>query len=183
MRGTSELPFSAVIPVAKTTRLPGAILPTEGMAWSAGAIWEGTRDDAKEAYPHMDRTALDSLAVEMLLSLAQELRVVLTITEDDELTSLKVARWIQAHKNMQQRPKVAAWTGDAETQGPKCQGGGDGGCGERPWAAWEGLLQKADEIELARRAAPSTLESHGNLHYGVVGRATSQESAGVLIRR
>ncbi|CAM9364252.1 unnamed protein product [Lampetra planeri] len=46
----------------------------------------------QEAYPHMDWTALDSLAVERLLSLAQELGVVLTTTEDDELTSLKVAR-------------------------------------------------------------------------------------------
>ncbi|CAM9773605.1 unnamed protein product [Lampetra planeri] len=57
----------------------------------------------QEAYPHMDWTA-----VERLLSLAQELGVVLTITGDDELMSLKMAWWIQAHESMQQWPKVAA---------------------------------------------------------------------------
>ncbi|CAM9275524.1 unnamed protein product [Lampetra fluviatilis] len=55
----------------------------------------------QKAYPHIDWTALDSLAVERLLSLAQELGVVLTTTEDDELTSLKVARPISPGDRLQ----------------------------------------------------------------------------------
>ncbi|XP_078458809.1 uncharacterized protein LOC144723905 [Lampetra planeri] len=48
-----------------------------------------------------------------------ELGVILTITEENELTSLRVALCIQVHENIQHWPKVAAWTGDAEgVKGP-----------------------------------------------------------------
>ncbi|CAN0016908.1 unnamed protein product [Lampetra fluviatilis] len=39
---------TAAVPAAETTRLPGAILPVEGMAWPVSTIGSGTRDDAKE---------------------------------------------------------------------------------------------------------------------------------------
>ncbi|CAM9830550.1 unnamed protein product [Lampetra planeri] len=56
----------------------------------------------------MDRVALDSLTLERLLCLARELGVTLAVTEDDDLTSLQVARGIQAHFNLNDRPAVAA---------------------------------------------------------------------------
>ncbi|CAN0035699.1 unnamed protein product [Lampetra planeri] len=64
------------------------------------------------AYPHMDRVALDSLVLERLLSLPQESSVALSITEEDDLSSLKVARCIQAHLNLQQWPTLAACVGE-----------------------------------------------------------------------
>ncbi|CAM9863187.1 unnamed protein product [Lampetra fluviatilis] len=64
------------------------------------------------AYPNMDRAALDSLALERLLSLARELGVVLSIAEEVNLSSLKVAQGIQAHLCLRQWPSMAAGTGD-----------------------------------------------------------------------
>ncbi|CAN0090048.1 unnamed protein product [Lampetra planeri] len=59
----------------------------------------------------MEQRALDSLALERLLSLAEEMGVSLAATEEDELTSLKVAQCIQAHFNLQRWPGVAACVG------------------------------------------------------------------------
>ncbi|CAM9865655.1 unnamed protein product [Lampetra planeri] len=67
----------------------------------------------------MDQAALDSLAVERLMALVQELGVVLTIVEEEALTSLRVARCIQAHKKLLQWPRVAALSGDTDgAEGP-----------------------------------------------------------------
>ncbi|CAM9704395.1 unnamed protein product [Lampetra planeri] len=67
----------------------------------------------------MDRAALGSLALERLLSLVQELSVALSITEEDDLTSLKVALCIQAHFSLRQWPTMAACTGEAaDPEGP-----------------------------------------------------------------
>ncbi|CAM9380104.1 unnamed protein product [Lampetra planeri] len=60
------------------------------------------------AYPRMEQTVLDSLVLERLLSLAQELGVSFSIMEEDDLSSLKVAHCIQAHVNLQRWPRVAA---------------------------------------------------------------------------
>ncbi|CAM9532526.1 unnamed protein product [Lampetra planeri] len=60
------------------------------------------------AFPRMDRVALDSLTLERLLSLARELGVTLSVAEEDDPTSLQVARGIQAHLNLKDWPAVAA---------------------------------------------------------------------------
>ncbi|CAM9559433.1 unnamed protein product [Lampetra fluviatilis] len=52
------------------------------------------------AYLSTDRAALDSLALERLLVLARELGIVLTIAAANNLTSLHVARNIQAHLSL-----------------------------------------------------------------------------------
>ncbi|CAM9861836.1 unnamed protein product [Lampetra planeri] len=62
----------------------------------------------------MEQTVLDSLALGRLLSLVQEMGVSLPATKEDDLTSLKVARCIEAHFNLQQWPGVAAYTGFSE---------------------------------------------------------------------
>ncbi|CAN0416961.1 unnamed protein product [Lampetra fluviatilis] len=59
----------------------------------------------------MEQTLLDSLALERLLSLAQELGIFLPITKEDDLLSLKVARCIQAHVSLQWWPRMAACMG------------------------------------------------------------------------
>ncbi|CAN0105873.1 unnamed protein product [Lampetra planeri] len=46
----------------------------------------------RAAYPNMDGAALDSLALERLLSLARELGVVLAIGKEADISSLKVAQ-------------------------------------------------------------------------------------------
>ncbi|CAN0202662.1 unnamed protein product [Lampetra planeri] len=71
---------------------------------------------AHTAYPQMEQTVLDSLVLERLLSLAQEMSVSLAATEEDDLTSLKVARSIQAHFNLQRWPGVAACVGFSEDE-------------------------------------------------------------------
>ncbi|CAN0178297.1 unnamed protein product [Lampetra planeri] len=48
-------------------------------------------------YPCMDKTALDSLAMEKMLVLAQEMGVMLPIVEEEAQISLWVARCLQAH--------------------------------------------------------------------------------------
>ncbi|CAN0241593.1 unnamed protein product [Lampetra planeri] len=73
------------------------------------------------AYPHIEQTALDSLVLERLLSLAQKLGIFRPATEEDDLSSLKVARCIQVHVNLQRWPRVAACAGlqeDAEEPAP-----------------------------------------------------------------
>ncbi|CAM9644479.1 unnamed protein product [Lampetra planeri] len=60
----------------------------------------------------MDGAALDSLALERLLSLARELGVVLAIAEEADLTSFKVAQCIQAHLGLRQWPTVTAYAAD-----------------------------------------------------------------------
>ncbi|CAN0301528.1 unnamed protein product [Lampetra planeri] len=77
---------------------------------------------AHATYPRMEQMALDSLSLERLLSLAQEMSVSLPATKEDDLKSLKVARCIQAHFNLQQGPRVAACRGFLEDEDkPECQ--------------------------------------------------------------
>ncbi|CAN0209302.1 unnamed protein product [Lampetra fluviatilis] len=63
----------------------------------------------RAAYPRMDRVAPDSLALERLLSLASELGVILAITEEVDLSSLKDAQGSQAHLGLCQWPAVMAY--------------------------------------------------------------------------
>ncbi|CAN0421801.1 unnamed protein product [Lampetra planeri] len=87
----------------------------------------------------MKQTALDSLALQRLLSLAQELGIALPITEEDHLWSLKVAWCIQVHVNLQWWPVVAACAGipeDMEEPAPwepewVCASFVQGPCGSR----------------------------------------------------
>ncbi|CAM9289845.1 unnamed protein product [Lampetra fluviatilis] len=60
------------------------------------------------AFPKMDSQALDTLALGRLLSVARELGVTLAVMEDDNFTSLEVARGIQTHLDLNDRPAVAA---------------------------------------------------------------------------
>ncbi|CAN0023170.1 unnamed protein product [Lampetra planeri] len=53
---------------------------------------------AKSAYPGIDHVGRDSPVLERMLLLAQELKIVIPATED--LSSLKVARCLQAHFNI-----------------------------------------------------------------------------------
>ncbi|CAN0116995.1 unnamed protein product [Lampetra fluviatilis] len=52
---------------------------------------------ARVAYPFMDGSALESLALERVLCLAWELGVALAIAEEADISSLRVAQGIQAH--------------------------------------------------------------------------------------
>ncbi|CAN0032244.1 unnamed protein product [Lampetra planeri] len=69
---------------------------------------------AHAAYPRMEQVALKSVVLERLLSLAQEMNVFLPATEEEDLTSLKVVRCIQAHFNLQWWAEVATCTGFLE---------------------------------------------------------------------
>ncbi|XP_075921161.1 uncharacterized protein LOC116939519 [Petromyzon marinus] len=60
---------------------------------------------------------LDSLVLEKLLALAQELHIILPATEDSNLSSLQIARCLQAHLHLQRRAGVAARTGPSEAPG------------------------------------------------------------------
>ncbi|CAN0409389.1 unnamed protein product [Lampetra fluviatilis] len=55
-------------------------------------------------FPKMDSQALDSLALEQLLSVDPELGVTLAVTEDDNITSLQVACGMQTHLDLNDRP-------------------------------------------------------------------------------
>ncbi|CAM9877596.1 unnamed protein product [Lampetra fluviatilis] len=76
---------------------------------------------------------LDSLALERSLSLAQELSVALSITEED-LSSLKVARCMQAHVALQQWPTLAACAGSLQMRR-----GTAGVAREVPLATWRSM--------------------------------------------
>ncbi|CAM9861632.1 unnamed protein product [Lampetra planeri] len=66
---------------------------------------------ARAAYPDPEGAALDSLALERLLSLARELRIALTIAAETHITLLRVAQNIQANLALRQSPGVAACAG------------------------------------------------------------------------
>ncbi|CAN0394835.1 unnamed protein product [Lampetra fluviatilis] len=66
------------------------------------------------AFPKMARAGLDSLVLKRMLALAQEPGVVLPATEDDDLTSFKIARSIQAHLHLKRRAGVAACIAPSE---------------------------------------------------------------------
>ncbi|CAN0401107.1 unnamed protein product [Lampetra fluviatilis] len=69
---------------------------------------------AKYVCPGMDHIGRDSLVLKMMLVLVQELKVVMPATEEDDLSSLQVARCLQAHLNIQQRVTMVACTGPPE---------------------------------------------------------------------
>ncbi|CAM9504120.1 unnamed protein product [Lampetra planeri] len=62
----------------------------------------------RAAYPRMDKDGLDALVLDRMLGLAQELDIVLPASDDDDLTSLRVARCLQAHLNIKRRSKLVA---------------------------------------------------------------------------
>ncbi|CAN0223551.1 unnamed protein product [Lampetra planeri] len=67
----------------------------------------------------MDQAGYDLLVLEQLLALAHELDVVLPATEEDDLSSLRIARCIQAHIHQKRRAGMlacAAPTGMLDTR-------------------------------------------------------------------
>ncbi|CAM9364029.1 unnamed protein product [Lampetra planeri] len=69
---------------------------------------------AKAAFPKMDHDGLDTLVLEKMLGLAKDLHTVLP-TEDSEVSSLKIARCIQAQQTLQHdRVLVACATSSTE---------------------------------------------------------------------
>ncbi|CAM9378180.1 unnamed protein product [Lampetra planeri] len=64
----------------------------------------------------MDKEGLDALVLDRMLGLAQELDVALPTTDDDDLTSLRVARSTQTHLIGKRRAKVVACAGPAKEE-------------------------------------------------------------------
>ncbi|CAM9426959.1 unnamed protein product [Lampetra fluviatilis] len=64
----------------------------------------------------MDQVGWDSLSIKKLLLLAQKLQVVLPATEDDNLLSFKVARYLEANVNIRRRAGVVASTGPSAVE-------------------------------------------------------------------
>ncbi|CAN0395050.1 unnamed protein product [Lampetra planeri] len=107
----------------------GAIFdPPSKVRHKVAARWWGEADTplafrsalmslATAAYPKMDHEGLDSMVLERMLSLAQELNVNLPATEEDDLSSLRVAWCLQAHFNLKRRASVAACAGPSELAG------------------------------------------------------------------
>ncbi|CAM9635041.1 unnamed protein product [Lampetra planeri] len=60
------------------------------------------------AYPKMDKDGLDALVLDRMLGLTQDLDVVLPASDEDDLTSMKVARCLQPHLNIKRRSIVVA---------------------------------------------------------------------------
>ncbi|CAM9509554.1 unnamed protein product [Lampetra planeri] len=58
----------------------------------------------------MDQVGWDSLSIKKLLLLAQKLQVVLPATENDNLLSFKVVRYLEANVNIRRRAGVVAST-------------------------------------------------------------------------
>ncbi|CAM9787318.1 unnamed protein product [Lampetra fluviatilis] len=52
---------------------------------------------AKSAYPGMDQVSRDSLVLKKMLQLARELQILLPATDDDVLSSLRIAWCLEAH--------------------------------------------------------------------------------------
>ncbi|CAM9440610.1 unnamed protein product [Lampetra fluviatilis] len=71
---------------------------------------------AQAAYTRMDKEGLDALVLDCMLGLAQELDVALPTTDNDDLTSLRVARSIQTHLIGKRRAKVVACAGPAKEE-------------------------------------------------------------------
>ncbi|CAN0347494.1 unnamed protein product [Lampetra fluviatilis] len=65
----------------------------------------------------MDQVGRNSLVLEIMLQLAQELQDVMPATEEDDLSSLKVARCLEVHFNTQRHTNVTACTGPSEDNG------------------------------------------------------------------
>ncbi|XP_075910768.1 uncharacterized protein LOC142906548 [Petromyzon marinus] len=68
---------------------------------------------AKSAYPQMGQVGWDVLILEKMLPLARDLQVVLPAMVDDDLTSLQVARCLEAHFFIRRRAGMVASTGPA----------------------------------------------------------------------
>ncbi|CAN0422789.1 unnamed protein product [Lampetra planeri] len=75
-------------------------------------VWDGV--PAIAVYPKMDKDGLDALVLDRMLGLARDLDIVLPASDKDDLTSLKVARCLQAYLNIKRHSMVAACTGPAE---------------------------------------------------------------------
>ncbi|XP_078739520.1 uncharacterized protein LOC144952918 [Lampetra fluviatilis] len=72
---------------------------------------------AKVAYPRMDEDAVESLVLQKLMSLARQLRVAMpTADDDDDFTSLRAARCIQAHLHCDEDTTIAACAGPPDAQ-------------------------------------------------------------------
>ncbi|CAM9249991.1 unnamed protein product [Lampetra planeri] len=61
---------------------------------------------AKAAFPRMDHDGIDTLVLERLLALAKDLNTVLPAIDD--LSSLKVAKYIQAQQIFQRHRRLVA---------------------------------------------------------------------------
>ncbi|CAM9860251.1 unnamed protein product [Lampetra planeri] len=65
---------------------------------------------AKAAFPRMDHDGIDALDLERLLSLAKDLNTILPAVDDDDLSSLKVTKCIQAPQLLQRHRGLVACT-------------------------------------------------------------------------
>ncbi|CAN0354947.1 unnamed protein product [Lampetra planeri] len=66
---------------------------------------------AQAVYPKMDKDSLDTLVLDHMLGLARDLDRVLPASDEDDLTSLKVARCLQAHLHIKRHLTVVACMG------------------------------------------------------------------------
>ncbi|XP_078476717.1 uncharacterized protein LOC144737738 [Lampetra planeri] len=71
---------------------------------------------ARVAYPRMDEDAVESLVLQKLMSLARQLRVAMPTADDDDFTSLRAARCIQAHLHCDEDTTIAACAGPPDAQ-------------------------------------------------------------------
>ncbi|CAN0025857.1 unnamed protein product [Lampetra fluviatilis] len=63
---------------------------------------------AKAAFPWMDGEGIDALVLEKLLQLTWELRILIHVVDDEEMCSLRAARNIHAHLQLQRELNLAA---------------------------------------------------------------------------
>ncbi|CAM9637042.1 unnamed protein product [Lampetra planeri] len=69
---------------------------------------------AQAVYPKMDKNGLGALVLDGMLGLALDLNIVLPASSDDELTSLKVTRFLQSYLNLKRHSPVAVCAAPAE---------------------------------------------------------------------
>ncbi|CAM9393159.1 unnamed protein product [Lampetra planeri] len=117
----------------------------------------------------MDQVGQDSLILKKMLLLAQELQVVLPAMEDDGLTSLQVARCLEAHLNICRHSGVVASMGPAAEEEGALAGEQHLQVGVlRPTAKWRrsrkiNCAGETDrgELSLDRGTAPFSASSAG----------------------
>ncbi|CAN0309399.1 unnamed protein product [Lampetra fluviatilis] len=72
---------------------------------------------AQAVYPKMDKDSLDTLVLDHMLGLARDLDRVLPASDEDDLTSLKVARCLQAYLHIKRHLTVVACMGRHQQAG------------------------------------------------------------------
>ncbi|CAM9363417.1 unnamed protein product [Lampetra planeri] len=75
-------------------------------------------EDLKAAFPKMEAAGIDSLVMDRLLGLAKELNVALPASEENDPTSLVIARCIQSHLGLKKRSGLVACAAPADGREP-----------------------------------------------------------------